>query len=77
VSERYKDTTCPRCERPLKAINFASSYLNPEQWESIVAGRFYCDDCPSVPKERNRGKTGFCYWWPSEIEAAGGTVEEL
>lgn len=37
--------------------------LNRDQWESMIAGNWYCEACPS----NGRGRTGLCYWWDHEV----------
>jgi hypothetical protein len=55
---------CPQCNGPLEAIRYPSySYLNRDQWESQVAGNYYCRTCPP----NNRGADAWCYWWEREV----------
>lgn len=49
-------------EKPL----FDSSLgLNRDQWESTLAGDYFCRACPG-----DRGKSGFRYFWESELSEA-------
>ena len=55
---------CPNCNQSLKkVIPSFDSKLNPEQWDSIKAGDYFCNHCKG-----NEGKSGFKYYWKNELE---------
>ena len=53
---------CPGCKTPLKIVRQTGGMLNADQFDAIKAGDFYCDQCPG-----DRGKSGFRYFWKSEL----------
>lgn len=55
--------SCPLCGKPLKPVRFPGGYLNREQWESVRAGDWYCDNCPSEVT-----KSGHSYFWESDFK---------
>lgn len=54
---------CPTCGTKLERVP-DSKWLNPDQYNSIKAGDWFCTVCP----DNNRGHTCYCYWWAREIE---------
>lgn len=65
AAEKVKE--CPQCRGPLKEVRQPSnSMLNRDQWESSIAGNWYCDKCPS----NDRGNAPLCYWWTRELPDA-------
>ena len=55
---------CPKCGEMLEPVRYNSrSFLNFEQWHSIRAGDYFCNDCTG-----ERGKSGKRYYWKSELE---------
>jgi hypothetical protein len=57
---------CPDCKGPLQQVTCQSfSYLNPDQFDSVKAGDYYCTECKG-----KRGNTGYRYYWKSELTPA-------
>jgi hypothetical protein len=57
-------TRCPQCGSALHEVRYPSdSYLNRYQWESQIAGNWYCDKCPS----NGRGHQPYAYFWDREV----------
>ncbi len=56
--------TCPTCGGKLNYVP-KSGNMNSDQWDAVKAGDWFCKACP----DNGRGKTGYCYWFDSEIEA--------
>ena len=56
---------CPQCGGVLLSVSYPEgcTALNRDQWESTIAGNWYCEKCPS----NNRGTAGVCYWWDREV----------
>lgn len=55
---------CPKCNEPLTKVEYPhGSMLNRDQWESMIAGNWFCKKCPG----NDRGKSGLCYWWDHEV----------
>lgn len=52
---------CPECGEELNIVP-DSKCLNPEQYDSVKAGDYYCTNCKG-----DRGKTGFRYYWKEEL----------
>jgi hypothetical protein len=61
-----KDPKCPGCGRPLNRVRQSpNSSLNRDQWESCIAGNWYCEHCKG-----SRGQTDYRYYWDRELIAA-------
>lgn len=59
---------CPTCGNPLRRVTkSAMSPLNYDQFDSVRAGDWYCETCPS----NNRGNTNFKYFWNRELTGHG------
>jgi len=55
---------CPECGNKLEKVTQSShSILNEYQFEAVKAGDYFCKTCKG-----NRGKTGYRYYWKSELE---------
>jgi hypothetical protein len=37
--------SCPVCGFDLEPVTYPGGYLNPDQWESVRAGDWFCDSC--------------------------------
>lgn len=61
---------CPECGKELNIVP-GSKCLNPEQWDSVKAGDYYCTKCKG-----NRGKTGYRYYWKEEINRKTGGIND-
>lgn len=57
---------CPGCRGELVEVPRHGKWLNDEQWAASKAGDWFCRKCP----DNGRGKTGLCYWWDREVQAA-------
>lgn len=62
--------TCPTCGTPLQEVRYEGGYFNRDQWDSMRAGDWFCDRCPS----NGRGNTSFRYWWQRELERPIGDL---
>jgi hypothetical protein len=64
------EPACPHCARPLQEVRYEGGYLNEDQFDSIRAGDWFCEQCPGWPKR-------YRYFWnrdlaPLVTESAGG-----
>lgn len=58
---------CPTCGTPLNEVRYNSdSMLNRDQWESQIAGNWFCRTCPG----NGRGSSGYAYYWDHEVAAS-------
>ena len=55
---------CPTCGGQLERVP-RSTNMNSDQWDAVKAGDWFCETCP----DNDRGQTGLCYWFNSELEA--------
>src|SRR5271166_1696436 len=56
---------CPKCRAPLTEIRYPSdSMLNRDQWESQIAGDFFC-----TCHNNHRGNKPYAYFWKRELTA--------
>ena len=56
---------CPQCGNPLGEVRYSrDSMLNRDQWESQIAGNWFCNHCP----DNGRGSSGKAYFWDREVE---------
>lgn len=54
---------CPECKNELfPVLQDRSSPLNYEQFESVRAGDYYCENCTG-----SRGNSGYRYFWKKEL----------
>jgi hypothetical protein len=65
------EPACPHCARPLRKVRYPGGHLNEDQWDSVRAGDWFCEDCRNWPKR-------YRYFWNSDLaplvtESAGGT----
>ena len=61
--------TCPECGKELNIVP-SSKCLNPEQYDSVKAGDYFCKNCKG-----NRGNTGYRYYWKEEINNSQNSNE--
>jgi hypothetical protein len=54
---------CPDCKRALQEVRYPGGYLNEDQWSSIRAGDWFCEDCPARPGQHYR------YFWRRDFPA--------
>lgn len=55
---------CPQCGSGLRVVrNPAGSVLNDDQFDSVRAGDYYCENCKG-----NEAKSGYKYWWKKDLE---------
>lgn len=54
---------CPKCNGVLERVP-PSNWLNADQYAAVKAGDWFCETCP----DNERGASGLCYWWDSEVE---------
>jgi hypothetical protein len=55
---------CPVCGNTLQEVRYNSDcMLNFDQWESQIAGNWYCTTCP----DNGRGATGYAYYWNKDV----------
>jgi DNA modification methylase/superfamily II DNA or RNA helicase len=60
----HKAPYCPVCKSPLKMVTQPSdSPLNRDQWESQIAGNWFCD-CHN----NHRGNKPYAFFWDSEFQ---------
>jgi hypothetical protein len=60
--------TCPVCGAALAAVKNTGGYLNDDQFESVRAGAWYCDNVAVDHGEHaKRGHSGFAYFWSREV----------
>ena len=65
--DNIRKEECPQCGTRLSPVRQSySSPLNEDQFNASKAGDWYCPECPS----NDRGKSGLCYWWESELPVA-------
>jgi hypothetical protein len=56
--------TCPQCGKELQEVRYpADSMFNRDQFDSMKAGDWYCEECP----DNGRAKSGVCHWWNTEL----------
>lgn len=59
-----KQLICPQCRNKLiKVVQSCTSALNPDQFDAVKAGDYYCQTCP----DNDRGSSKLCYWWTHEL----------
>jgi len=54
---------CPQCGTGLRVVRNTSGVLNDEQFDSMRAGDFFCENCKGV-----EAKSGYKYWWKRDLE---------
>lgn len=65
VSVDTKVLTCPKCEQPLKKVEYPSdSMLNRDQWMSVRAGDYYC-----TCHNNHTGNRPYAYFWEKDLAA--------
>jgi len=61
---------CPGCRGNLKRVIQAEpQFLNPEQYDAIKAGDWYCDKCPASvgTSEKQPSTSAYAYFWDKDI----------
>jgi len=59
---------CPTCSSALTPVTYPSNaYLNPDQWSSVRAGDYYCEQCPRQPYG---GQWHYRYYWNRDLKDA-------
>ncbi len=54
---------CPDCGNVLQpVVQSSTSMLNPDQFDAVKAGDWYCDNCKGT-----RAVSGFKYFWNKEL----------
>jgi hypothetical protein len=53
---------CPDCKRPLQKVRYPGGYLNEDQWDSMRAGDWFCEECPSLPVTKK-----YRYFWNRDL----------
>lgn len=57
---------CPKCDAKLHKVTYPGGYLNEDQWASVRAGDWYCDNKSADHGERVTLR-GFYYFWNREL----------
>ncbi len=54
---------CPSCKTPLHRVTYPGGCLNPDQWDSVRAGDWYCDQ----PKCAAASDAMYRYFWNADL----------